>query len=44
MAENQKVYSWFEQRTVVKFLVVENCKPCEIYGKMYDVYGEACFS
>ena len=33
-----------EQRSVIKFLVTEKCKQCEIYKRMCDVYGKACFS
>ena len=33
-----------EQRSVIKYLLAEKCKPCEIYRRMYDVYGEECFS
>ena len=28
----------------MKSLVAEKCKPCEIYSRMCDVYGEACLS
>ena len=31
------------QRFVIKFLVVEKCKPCEINKRVWDVYREACF-
>ena len=31
-------------RSVIKFLVGEKCKSCEIYRRMYDVYRETCFS
>ena len=44
MAANQTESSRLEQRSVIKFLVAEKCKPCEIYRRMSDVYGEACFS
>ena len=33
-----------EQRSIIKFLLVEKCKPCEIYNRLCDVYGEAYFS
>ena len=33
-----------EQRSVIKYLLAEKCKACEIYRRMCDVYGEACFS
>ena len=29
--ENQTEYSRLEQRSVIKFLLAEKCKPCEIY-------------
>ena len=44
MAENQIECTKLEQRSVIKFLLTEKCKPCEIYRTMSDVYGEACFS
>ena len=34
----------FEQMSVIKFLVTENCKPCEIYRRIFDVHGKTCFS
>ena len=40
MAANQTVCTWFEQRSIIKFLVTENCKPCEICRRMCDVYGD----
>ena len=43
MAANQNVQK-FEQRPVIKSLVSEKCKPCKIYRKMCDVYGQASFS
>ena len=33
----------FEQRSLMKFLVAEKCKPCEIYRRMIDIYGETSF-
>ena len=36
MAINQIKCSKFEQRSVIKFLVAEKCKPSEIYWKMRD--------
>ena len=33
-----------EQRSVIKYLLAEKYKLCEIYRKMCGVYGEACFS
>ena len=40
---NQTGCSRFEQRSFIKFLVAEKCKPCKIYRTMGDVYGEANF-
>ena len=31
-------------RLVIKSLVAEKYKPCEIYRRMCDVYGKACFN
>ena len=39
-----KQCSMLKQRSVIKFLVAEKCKPCEIYGRMYGTYGEAYFN
>ena len=36
--------SSLKQTSVIKLLVAEKCKQCEIYTKMCVVYGEACFS
>ena len=36
--------SRLEQRSVIKFLVAEKCKSCEIYRRMFNVFGEASFS
>ena len=33
-----------EQRSVIKYLLAEKYKLCEIYRRMCDVYGEAYFS
>ena len=41
---NQTEYSRLEQRSLMKFLVAEKCKPYEIYKRICDVYGEACFN
>ena len=41
MTENQMEYSRLEQKSLIKFLVTENCKSCEIYTRMCDLYGEA---
>ena len=43
MAVNQTEYAWREQRSVMKFLPAEKCKPCEIYRRFCDVYREACY-
>ena len=37
------VCSRLKQWSVMKFLVVEKCKQCEIYRKMCDAYREGCF-
>ena len=36
--------SRLKQRLVIKFLVVEHCKPSEIFRKMSYMYEEACVS
>ena len=33
-----------EQRSVIKLLLADKYKLCEIYRRMRDVYGKACFS
>ena len=45
MAPNQteRGLGW-NRGSVIKLLVGEKCNPCEIYRRMSDVYGEACFS
>ena len=43
MTENQTMPT-LEQRSVIKFLVAEKSKLCEIYKRMGDAYREACFS
>ena len=43
MVENQTEGSRLEQSSVIKSLAAEKCKQCEIYRKMCDVYGKACF-
>ena len=43
IAAHQTKFSWLEQRSVIKFLQAEKSKPYEIYCKMCDVYGKACF-
>ena len=37
-------YFTLEQRSVIKFLMAERCKVCEIYRRMCDVNWGACFS
>ena len=44
MAANETQCSRIEQRSLIKFLLAEKCKPREIYRRICDVYGEACFS
>ena len=44
MAANQVEYSRLEQRFVMECLVAVRCKPCDIYGRICNSYGEACFS
>ena len=41
-AANQTECSRLEQRSVIKFVVAEKCKPCEMYRRMCDIYGETC--
>ncbi|XP_050925028.1 histone-lysine N-methyltransferase SETMAR [Lates calcarifer] len=41
---DQKACSRIEQRSVIKFLVAEGCKPIEIHRRMSTVYGATCFS
>ena len=43
MVANQTKCSLFEQRSLIKFLVANKCKPCEIYRRICDGYGKACF-
>ena len=43
MAANQTECSRIEQKFVIKVLVAEKCKLCEIY-RMCNVYRKACFS
>ena len=38
------VNSWLEQESLIKYLVAEKCKQCEIYERMFDVYEAACFT
>ena len=44
MASNQVESSRLEQKSVIKFLMAEKYKPCEIYRRMCNVCSEACFS
>ena len=39
MVANQTDCSRLEQRSIIKFLMAK-CKPCEIYQRICDVYGE----
>ena len=39
-----EICSRIEQRSVIKVLVAEQCKPSEIFRRMSAVYEEACFS
>ena len=43
MLANQTKCFRLKQRSVIKFLVAEKCKPCEVYRIVCDVYGEVCF-
>ena len=40
---DKEACSWYEQRSVIKFLVAEGCKAVEIYRRMSTVYGSTCF-
>ena len=44
MVANRAEYSKLEQKSVIKVLVAEKCKPWEIYKKLWDVYRETSFS
>ena len=44
MVANKTECSGVEQRSILKFLVAKKCKPWEIYRRMWNVYGEVCFS
>ena len=44
MAVNQTKRFRLEQKSVIKSLLAEKWKPCEIYQKICDEYWEACFS
>ena len=43
MAVNQNNIFKLEQRSVLKSLMTKKCKLSEIYRKMCDVHGQACF-
>ena len=43
MVATQTDCSMLEQRSVIKFLVVEECNLCENYGRICDIYVETCF-
>ena len=36
-------FSRLEQRSIIQFMVIEKCKPGEIYRRMRDLYVEAMF-
>ena len=44
MVANQKQCFRLEQRSLIRFLIATKSKPCDIYRRMYVVYGEAYFS
>ena len=44
MAVDQTESSMHELRSVIKFLIGEKFKPCEIYIRMSDLYRKACFN
>ena len=44
MAANQAGSSRLEQKSLIKILLAEKYKSCEIYREIYDVYGEIYFS
>ena len=43
MMVNQTEFSRLEQRSLMKFLVAQNYKPCEIYKRMCEVYAGTRF-
>ena len=43
MPPNQIACSTLEQKSVIKFLVAQKCKPYQIYRRKCDVYGDAFF-
>ena len=44
MVANQTEYCRHEQRSLIKSFVDDRCKPCDLYKRMYDMFGEECFS
>ena len=44
MVANQIKWSRLKQSSVIKVLIVEEWKPCEIYWRICDKYGERCLS
>ena len=44
MVENQTECSILEQRSLIKFLVTDMCKPWDIYRRMCDEYRETYFN
>ena len=44
LAPNSIVCFRLKQRPEIKFLLAGKCKLYEIYGRMCDWYGEACFN
>ena len=44
MVANQTECSRLQQRSVVKFLLGEKCKPCENHKRLCDGYRETHFS
>ena len=40
MVTNQKI----EQKSIMKVLLAEKCKPCEIYCGLCDMHGKECFN
>ena len=44
MSANQTLCFRIKQRSAIKFWVSEKCKQCELYKRMWDLYGKACFS
>ena len=44
MAANQIKCLRLQQRFVMKFLLAEKCKQCEIYRRVCDIKGGVCIS